>query len=173
MTKLLLIALIAGALGPLCFAQNEKSSDTSAAPAAKEKFYRLDFSVREVEGERIVNSRSYSTILSGSGESSSIRTGAHVPVSTGAGMWQDVNVGVSIDCKHAQENGNLFQLSVRSDISSMVQSNDKGSERPITRNNSWQSDVTLPLRQPTLLFSSDDPATKQKIQLVLTVTPIR
>lgn len=172
MTKLLLIALVAGALGAPCFAQNEKSPDSNATPTTKEKFYHLNFSVRELEGERIVNSRDYSMILSSPGKHSSIRAGAHVPVSTGGGGSRDVYVGVNIDCDLAQEVGNQFLLHVSSDISSMFQTGEKGTEIPMVRSNSWQSDVVVPLRRPTLLFSSDDPATKRKMELVLTVTPL-
>ncbi len=174
MTKLLLIALVAGALGAPCFGQNEKNTEANATPAAKEKFYRLDFSVRELEGERIVNNRDYSLILSSPGRHSSIRAGAHVPVSTTGPVstTRDVYVGVNIDCDRAQEVDNQFQLNVRSDISSMFESDEKGTGIPMVRSNTWQSDVVVPLRRPTLLFSSDDPATKRKMQLVLIVTPL-
>jgi hypothetical protein len=173
MKKLLTIAFLAGTLGTPSFTQSEKGAATDNTTTTNEKFYRLDFSAREVDGERIINNREYSTMVSNARTQSSIRTGAHVPISTGGGGWQNVNVGVDIDCKGAQEIGNQFQLSVRADINSVVENNEKGSERPITRSNSWESDIVVPLRRPTLLFSSDDPATKRKMQLVLTVTPVR
>ncbi len=172
MTRLLAIVLLAGTLAVPGFGQEEKSADAKSTAAAKDRFYHLDFSVREVDGERTINNREYSMILSNNGESSSIRAGAHVPVNTGGGMWQEINVGVSIDCKAAREIANQFLANIRADITSMAEGTERGLEKPITRNNSWQSEVVAPMRKPTLLFSSDDPVTKRKMQLVLTVTPV-
>jgi hypothetical protein len=43
---------------------------------------------------------------------------------------------------------------------------------PSIRSNSWSSVVIVPLKTPTLIFSSDDPASKRQMQLELTATPI-
>ncbi len=44
--------------------------------------------------------------------------------------------------------------------------------RPTIRQNRWTSVTIVPLKKPTLLFSSDDPMSKRQMQLELTVTPI-
>ena len=167
MTKLLAIALLGIAMNTSVFAQSGSDANAKDTVAAGEKFYRLDFSARELEGERIVNAREYSLILSNTSESSSMRAGANVPVGP-----QLVHVGVYIDCKRARDVGNKIRLSIRAEINTMVENGEKSTQTPITRNTSWQSEVVLPFRKPTLLFSSDDLATKRKMQLVLTVTPV-
>jgi hypothetical protein len=43
----------------------------------------------------------------------------------------------------------------------------------LLRQNRWRSDVLVPLRKPTVIFSSDDPTSTHKMQVELTATPIR
>jgi len=84
---LLMLALITGA----CLAED------TAAPA---KFYKLDFVVKEVEGTKVLNTRSYSFLTSTPITSGcQIRTGNKVPVAGGGYL----DVGVSIDCYEVKE----------------------------------------------------------------------
>ena len=43
---------------------------------------------------------------------------------------------------------------------------------PMIRQNRWTSNVVVPLKKPTVIFSSDDLTTKHQMQLELTATPI-
>ncbi len=43
----------------------------------------------------------------------------------------------------------------------------------VIRQNRWSSSVIVPLKKPTLIFSSDDPASKRQMQLELTATPLQ
>src|SRR5271163_1935118 len=73
--------------------------------------YKTDFVVKEVDaGGHVINSRSYSTILATTNESSAnqIRSGDRVPIRVGINEKGDVNVqyidiGVSIDCRNVKE----------------------------------------------------------------------
>ncbi len=44
--------------------------------------------------------------------------------------------------------------------------------QPTVRQNKWDSTVIVPLKKPTVLFSSDDLTSKRQMQLELTATPI-
>jgi hypothetical protein len=48
---------------------------------------------------------------------------------------------------------------------------DGSSPRPIIRQNRWSSYVTVPIKKPTIVFSSDDNTTKHIMQLEVTATP--
>jgi hypothetical protein len=149
-----------------CFAQNPE-------PA---KFYKLDFVVKEVEAGKVLNARSYWVTISVD-NNCSIRTGSKVPVPTtpavGTAQFTYLDVGVNIDCLHMKEVQNGLSLGVNADVSSVLQESTTPSNvLPIVRQNKWSSTVIVPLKKPTVIFSSDDLTTKHQMQLELTATPI-
>jgi Bacterial type II and III secretion system protein len=166
-TLLLISALMAGT----CLAQSEKNKDE------QEKFYRLDFVVKEVADARVINTRSYSTMISTGHSGDQIRVGNKVPVQTGnpsPNAYDYIDVGVNIDCRSAREVEGHVALNVAAEVSNLApgQTVANGS-LPLLRQNKWSSEVILPLRKPTVIFSSDDPTSTHKMQVELTATPIR
>jgi hypothetical protein len=155
------LALLAGT----AFAQTETK------PVDDPTFYRLDFVVKELDAGKPINSRAYSmTISSGRGsQNSSIRTGSKVPAAAGDGKNTYIEVGISVDCRFAKMVGADLALYVGADISSVAE---PSTNPPVIRNNRWGSDVIVPLRKPTTIFSSDDAMSKRQMQLELTATPI-
>lgn len=154
-------------LGGTCFAQS---------PEAKEpaRFYRLDFAVKEVDGGKVVNSRTYSTTASTEApRGCAIRTNSRVRVpEPSSSQTSSIEVGVSIDCGSLRELQNELSLSVTADISSMAQESTPPSSYPVIRQNRWSSTVAVPLKKPTVIFSSDDATTKRQMQVELTATPV-
>ena len=149
-----------------CFAQDP-------IPA---KFYKLDFAVKEVEAGKVLNSRSYWAIVSTEHVDGplhcSLRTGSKVPYSTGK-EYTYLDLGVSIDCRAIKEVAGQLTLYVVADISSALQEAAASPGVPPTvRQNRWASVVVLPFKKPTVIFSSDDVASKHQMQLELTATPI-
>jgi hypothetical protein len=166
----LISALVAGS----CWAQAEKSKDD------QQRFYHLDFLVKEVDDGKVINSRSYSTMTSTGAHATAgeIRTGNKVPYQTGTGSSTQLNymdVGVSIDCRSAREVENQLALVVTAEVSNAApgQTGGSGFLPPLLRQNKWSSDVILSLRKPTVIFSSDDPTSTHKMQVELTATPIK
>ncbi len=155
---LLVMALMAGT----CLAE-----DTSAP-----KFYKLDFVVKEVEGAKVVNARTYSVTASDEKPGScSIRTGTKVPYSTGKD-YTYLDVGVNIDCQGVKETPAGLSLRVNAEISSVASESTMTPERPYVRQAKWGSFVIVPLKKPTVIFFSDDLTGKHQTQLELTATPI-
>ena len=154
-------------LAGTCLAQVERSKDEP------QKFYRLDFVVKEVADGKVINNRSYSTIIS-TRRPGSIRTGSKLQYQMAQGQYQEVNVGVNIDCQSPREIEGQLALNVVADVSSLPPGHSAAnSTLPLLRNNSWSSDVILPVRKPMVIFSSDDPASTHKMQVELTATPIK
>ncbi|MGI8745911.1 MAG: hypothetical protein ACR2NN_25695 [Bryobacteraceae bacterium] len=145
-----------------CFAQ------TPDAP----KFYKLDFVVKEVEATKVVNARSYSTMISDKSIwPNSIRAGSKVPYNTSGTQYQYAEVGVNIDCRAAMEIGSELSLVVNAEVSSTAPESPQNT--PIIRQNKWASTVLVPIRKPVIIFSSDDAITKRQMQLELTATPVK
>lgn len=175
------VLVLAGLMSLTCLAQSDASASNRKSfqteSNGSKQFFQLHFVVEEVENEHVINSRSYSMIMSEM-ETGSIRAGEKVPFSSTSGastQWQQIDVGVNIDCNGLQITANGAALNVKADISSVMESkgaNSPPGSIPIIRNNQWQSRVVLPLKQPSVLFSSDDPASKRTMQLKLTITPI-
>lgn len=160
-----------------CLAQATAAEKKSspASEVAQKRYYELNFVVRELENGRVINTRSYSIIYSN--ERGSLRAGEKVPFNSGAPgstQWQQLDVGVNIDSRSLEEMGDRVSLCITADISSILSNGDENrAPVPVLRNNRWDSRVLVPIRQPTVVFSSDDPASKRKMQLQLTVTPVR
>lgn len=151
------------------------STDVNQTASLKQH-YRLDFVVKEVEAGKVINSRSYSMIIAN--EHAEIRSGTQVPFNISSvpntAQYTQVNVGVEIDCNNAKELNNQLTLQVKAEISSLADPN--AGSRPgggVVRRNVWESNVIIPLKQPTTIFSSDDLASTRKMQLELTATPIK
>jgi|SRR6185437_3865311 len=185
---------LAVALSPTAWSQQEQSSAStqehggiSAYQNSPEHYYRLNFRVLNLSAEgKVVNSRSYSeTIASGpkSANNSSIRTGDNVPVvsnhytNSNANFplnvqVQYMNIGTKIDANRAEAVDQTLRLHVTADISSMSTTAPGSAEHPVMRQTSWDSNVTVPVDKPTVIFSSDNNADKGKTELELTAVPI-
>ena len=156
------------------FAQNQDASKT----LEPQKFYRLEFVVKEVEGGKVLNARTYSTTVAADAKdlgSTSIRTGGRVPIETETGdikSLQYLDIGVNIDCRAIREVERALSLYVSADISSVPSDAATPGVAPTIRQNRWSSLTIVPLKKPTLIFSSDDPTSKRQMQLELTATPI-
>ena len=170
MTKWIALLLFAS----ICWAQAPAAAPVK--PAETKTFYQLTFVVREMQGERVVNTRSYYLTAEAQG-TCMLRAGEKVPYNTGGGgtltQYQQVDVGVGIDCGHFEVIGDKLSLRVSATVDSVAAGEQKNTEHPIIRSNRWDATVLVPLRQPTVIFSSDDPFSTQKMQLQLTVTPLR
>jgi hypothetical protein len=143
-------------------------------PAPLQKFFRLDLVVRETEGGKVVNSRSYfMTVASPSHERSDIRTNSQVPVQMSADSWTRMGISTNFDCSDVREAPGGLSLTVSANINSIFEgpSSDE-SHRPIVRSNDWHSTVLLPIKKPTIVFSSDDVSSKRQMQVEITATPI-
>ncbi len=160
-TRILAPLLVMGA----CFAQSPDAY----------KYYKLDFLVKEVDAGKVLNSRAYSMIVAAdkTAPRSSLRSGSKIPVpsSKDPAQFNYVEVGVNIDIRQVQEIGNNLSLSIVVEISGSTP--EPGSTPPVIRQNRWDSSVEVPLRKATILFSSDDPASKRQIQLELTANPLK
>ncbi len=143
-----------------------------AQTAEPAKFYKLDFAVKELEGGKVVNSRSYSTMISPqAGDRSTIRTGSRVPVTGSDGKVTYIDLGVNIDCSNLKEVQSDLTVFVTADISSAL--DPSTAPTPVIRQNRWSSNVSVPLKKPTVIFSSDDVSSKRQLQLELTATPVK
>jgi hypothetical protein len=150
---------------------------TSFAQAEKESsngFYHLDFVAKELDDNKVINTRTYSMTV-GDKANGSMRSGSRVPSATNSdGSFSYIDLGVSIDCRDLREVSGQLVLFVSADISTAItETANTPITRPVIRQYKWNSSVIAPLRKATQIFSSDDLGSKRKLQLELTATPIK
>lgn len=163
----------------VCAALALTATASLGADAVAPRFYKLDFVVKEVDGGKVLNSRSYSTtVTTKENAGCQIRTNSKIPIPTSfdGSQFTFYNAGTSIDCSGITDVPNGLSLRVSSDVTSAVlpegQTTTAASRQPVIRENRWDSTVVVPLKKPTVIFSSDDATTKHQMQLELTATPI-
>jgi hypothetical protein len=161
--KLLTLLLACTAATTLCAAQDKPES---------EKFYRLDFVMKDVEAGKTLSSHIYS-VIAASHRKNQIRTNTKVPFLTRPNEWQWNEIGTSIDCDSVNEVPDGLSLFVSASVESVLDEASVAARPASIRHNAWSSFVVIPIKKPTVIFSSDDPASKRQMQVELTATPIR
>jgi hypothetical protein len=137
------------------------------------KFYRLEFVLKELEGGKVTNSRTYILNISPTApfQGSSVRVTNRVVVPVSAeGNVTTVELGVSLDCKAMKATENSITLQINADISTLTPTSTPG--LPITNQNRWNVGATVPLRKATTLVSADGATNKRQMQLEVTATPL-
>jgi hypothetical protein len=140
--------------------------------AVAAKCYKLEFVIKEVESSKILNSRSYSMVIS-SVDRSNVRAISKVPFANKQGTStevQQISVGVSIDVHGVKEMDGRLSFTASVDISALKEDGTVQST-PVIRQNYWNSTVVVPLKKPTLVFSSDNTDSKRQMQVEVTAIP--
>jgi 3D (Asp-Asp-Asp) domain-containing protein len=154
----------------------QAKSDAESAARRDEKpvhAYRLDFSVNELEDSKTINTRQYSMNLQAD-DANEIKIGTRVPVETGQGQFQYVDVGTSIWCRIG-ERAEGIPLSVRAEISNFaIPDQTTGHEgHSAIRQFQIKASTLAQLGKPMIVGSVDDPNSKRQFQLVVTVTKLK
>jgi hypothetical protein len=145
-----------------------------AVPA---KYYKLEFVVKEVEGTKVLNSRSYSILTSdGDKSASTIRAESKVPWVSKQGpstQFQQINVGLRVDIHGVKEILNRLSFNIVVDLTSMAEADSAPlAPVPVTRQNTWNSALAVPFKKPTVVFTSDVADAKRQMQVEVTATPL-
>jgi hypothetical protein len=150
----------------------------SAAAQDVGKFYRLDFVVKELDDNKVVSAKTYSTFATTDEKTgATVRAGTRVPYQIdkpGAGSSVNyIDVGVNIDCPKLVEVDGRLVVHVTAEVSSVPAGDTAAMTLPVVRQNRWKSVSVIPVAKPVTLFSSDDLNSKRKLQLELTATPMK
>ena len=162
-----------GAAGQAQEAEQVKPTGEGKAVAAPEKpvhAYRLDFSVRELEEGKTINTRQYSLNLNAD-DPNEIKIGTRVPVESGQGQYQYMDVGTSIWCRIGERPDGI-PVSVKAEISNFAVP-DHESGHPVIRQLKINASTLALLGKPMIIGSVDDPNSKRQFQLEVTVTKLK
>ena len=141
----------------------------SAKPAA---FYRLEFAIREMEGEKSLNTSNYFILLQ-AGHPAKMTAGSQVPYPAGSGNTQYRSIGVGINCTLQETDGSPW-LSLNIDISGIAPPEKAGDQYPpIFRSTNISAEAMLTPGKATMVGSVDDPATKHRLQVDVIPTKLK
>jgi hypothetical protein len=132
--------------------------------------YRVDFLINELDGEKKINARRYSMILT-SGDRNQVKIGTRVPVSS-TPSFQYLDVGTAINCR-LSESGDDLVLDVHSDFSSLAGPEEQHSSQPIVRQFDINGSTLVVLGKPIVIGAMDDPNSNRTFQLEATVTRLK
>jgi hypothetical protein len=170
MKKLNLAFLFAATLAVSAVASAQNENTKLGA-----EYFRLDFSLKETESGKVVNTRNYQMMTrTDEAKMSSIRSGGKVPIGGDKG-YTYIDVGVNIDVRSLNHVKDELSLDIMADVSGALEPADPKAPQPIppvVRQTRWNSIVLIPIRKPTVIFSSDDPTSKRQMQLEITATPL-
>jgi hypothetical protein len=182
MFKATTLFLAAGLAGGACLAQDQQQSKDPAqtmqqmqeivelrkelkdikAAKAQPKFYKLEFVLREMEGDRSLNSRTYSMFASTDSPPASIRAVAKM---------KEGEAGVRLDIRNVRELQNQLGLSLTASVTGVADGSD-AARNPVLREFTWSSDVLIPLKKTTVVYSSDSTTSKTQMQVEITAVPV-
>jgi hypothetical protein len=165
-----LILLAPGAVHKI---QAQEAAAAKAAPKEDKPLtaYRLDFTVNEMEDGKKLNTRQYSLNLNAD-DANEIKIGTRVPVDSGPGQFQYLDVGTNIWCRIGERSDGI-PLSVRADISNFAIPDHEQGARPVIRQLKINASTLALLGKSMIIGSVDDPNSKRQFQLEVTVTKLR
>jgi hypothetical protein len=142
-------------------------------------YYRLDFVIHEMDGEKLVDTRNYSLWVQ-AGVPATMTAGSEVPYSSGSystvgsGTAKNIqyrNVGISIECVVKEGNENP-QLDLRLNISDALPP-EKDPDTPVIRKVSVNSKALLVLGKPTTVSIVEDPGSRHRFRVDVTATKLK
>lgn len=168
-------------LGSTAFAQSSKADkDQPESNEPAQKFYKLDYVLRELDGNKEISKRSYTISMKAVHDDKQIRTGSRVPVAIGPGVnnqpqFQYMDVGVNIDTM-TREDAHGLSLEVTADLTSIA-ANEGGSSTPysppLMRQAKIRGSVPVIPGKSTQVFSVDEPTSSRRFELSVTATQVR
>ena len=161
-------------------AQEEKpgnvSKDTVLPPKAKSSdAYRVEYSVRELEDGKKINSRSYKLLVQ-KDEWQRIRVGSRVPYLAGEKQIQYADVGINIDCRVTEARERDVTLHSVFDSSSLAREErvvGEGVSNPVFRHVRAESATPIVLGKPTVIDVVEDVISSHQYEIEVTVTNVK
>jgi len=174
----LMVACLPQFAKPVVSQQEDKSGKASAATASQPRpsdAFRVEYSVREMEDGKRINSRTYKLLVQ-KDDWARIRVGSRVPYLAGVNQIQYSDVGISIDCRVLEQRDNDVTLRSLFDSSSLAREErvvGQGISNPVFRKVSAESAAAIPFGKPTVINVVDDVASSRQYEIEVTVTKVK
>ncbi len=150
--------------------------ETKSEPETKAmSVYRLEFVIRELDGDRSINSRRYTLSVGAIRQQGKIRMGSSIPVQENGASYTNANVDVNIDCRLFEaENGLILDTVFELASFVAVQWKPPGPDvHPILRRFRLEGQSLVTPGKPTIVGKLDDVATNHTFEIEVTATKVK
>jgi len=158
------------------------AQSTPAAPETPKHCYALNYVLKELDGTKVINQRSFAletfalsppTAINapGGGEWTRLRVGNRLPIGTGKDV-NYVDVGINIDTR-LRETGNTLALEVAAEISSVAAETGGVMAPPTVRQMKANLSSNITPGKPSVIFAADDPSSQHRFELQVTASLVR
>jgi len=146
-----------------------RSPENSAKPIS---FYRLDFAIREMDGEKALDTRHYSLWLQ-AGEMERIQSSSSATYGIGDKKTVKNNIGVSFLCT-VKETDSSPWLDLQLQISDFIPPEKaEGGTYPVDRGIDIHSKAPLSLGKSVTVSSVEDPVSRHRFQVDVIATKLK
>ncbi len=164
-------------LVPAALAQ-EKDEGKKPAEVRTLHYYRLDYVIRELQDRKIVNARTYSVIVADNGAQVTQKSGARLPVQTGNGALQYLDVGVQLRIRVRLESdhptlASAIEFSSPALPGEGVTSAGYAKEQPVLRTTNVDTYAPIILGKPLVIATMDDPSLPRRFEIEVTPTQLK
>ena len=162
---LILFIVILG--GHASFGQEAKNQAEGARPS-----WKMDFTVSEMEGGKVINERKYSLLILGQGRET-IRAGNQVPIVTTVNntvTTHYLDVALSIECEVKETSGGVTPARVVFEVASLAGDQTANAGNPVFRFVKGCSTFALNPGKRDVVLTADDVNTKRQYQIALLAT---
>jgi hypothetical protein len=160
----------------------KKDSAETREPAAQDSFYKLSFSVYELENGKRINQRDYMMIgKTNSPGGSSIRIATRVPFYVEENKMQYLDVGLNLRCPVKEQGLSKVQVECDIEMSSFIHpeqlaasgsNSSSGHTAPVLRSTRTSSWALLSLGKPAVMATLDDINSAKHMQIEVTATRV-
>lgn len=185
MRQVLAVALLVMTCGGIVLAQaaapEQGSAQKEAAVEQKPSgYYRLDFNIREMQDNKVINTRAYSMNLE-DGSRGDLKSGARVPVpvATGPGKeassFQYMDIGMNVNCR-VRSRVDYVALDTTVVIETLAGNEPltaTPTSAPVVHNSRTVVLAGVIPGRPTIIASLDDPLGNRRFQIEVTATKLK
>jgi hypothetical protein len=153
----------------------EKTPKEKRASSLSVYVFHVDFTVREMDGTKVLNARKYS--MSVTGAPSMIRVGNRVPIRIRENEIRYEDIGMNIDCRVDSERENDVVLASGFEWSSIVGSEEgrpvtAATGQPVLRHVQFRDSSAVPLGKPTIIGVVDDVLSTHRYEVEVKATKV-
>lgn len=160
--------------------QDKDQQSESTDATSTQKFYRLDYVLREMDGTKEISKRNYTISVRSGNSLRQLRMGSRVPVSTGPAVndhpqYQYMDVGMNVDTLTREDQHGVW-LDVTGELSSIAVNEGASNTSyspPLVRQAKVSGSVPIIPGKSMLVFSADEPTTTRRFELSVTATQVR
>lgn len=181
---LIWLTVLAGLILPACLVAQETPKQEPSQESPKQSkperralgAYKLEFTLRELQDGKVVNTRTYMMVMDDNYHYSEVKIGSRVPVKTDPGI-NYLDVGTNIRCNRIQAEAPWVSLDCAVEVSSFTLPDQRLQAAPNAAPvlNQMRSSIPAVVQEgkQTVIGLIDDPNSVKRYEIAVTATKVK